>query len=117
MNIVYCLRMHVLEHNFPKISRTLNLVNNDKYGWAYSFNHTDTDYVKLLDNVITNFSKLNKIENLSEKVEFWIYYEYEQQCNLELEPLLLQKLGKIGSTLCVSCWDKNSNNVNSSSTI
>ena len=107
MNKVYCFRIHVLQHNFSKISKIIQLEPNDINGWAYSFNEKEANYMNILDNIVTNISYLNKIENLTDKIEFWIYYEYENQCNLEFDPDLLQKLGNIGCTLCISCWNKN----------
>ncbi len=103
----YCLRIHVLPQNYTKISESLKIVPNDIYGWAYTFNDKETDYMNVIENVITNFSLLNEIEQINDKIEFWIYYEYDDQCNLEFGPILLEKLSLIGCTLCISCWNKN----------
>lgn len=34
----------------------------------------------------------------------WMFYEYDQQCNLEFSPEQMKRLGEAGITLCVSCW-------------
>lgn len=102
---VYCLRIHVLQENFLKVSKILNLVPNDVHGWAYSFSGTNDNYLAILDKMKISLSKLNKIESMTDKIEFWVYYEYADQCNLEFEPEILQKLSKIGCTLCISCWE------------
>jgi hypothetical protein len=100
----YCFRIHFESQNFSKISKLMELEPNDTYGWAYKFN--ETNFMSILDKIEKKITHLNKIESLNDKIELWIYYEYEHQCNLEFDPLLLKRLGKMGCTLCISCWDK-----------
>lgn len=100
----YCLRIHCAPQNILKITKIIELEPNDIYGWAYTFN--EINFNSILDKVEKKMTQLNKVESLNDKIELWIYYEYEDQCNLEFDPTLLKKLGKMGCTLCISCWDK-----------
>ncbi len=38
-------------------------------------------------------------------ITIWMLYEYDQQCNLEFDPIRMKRLGDNGIGLCISCWD------------
>lgn len=39
-------------------------------------------------------------------ISIWLYYQYDQQCNIEIPPAQLKRLGDNGVALCFSCWEK-----------
>ncbi|MGN1305719.1 MAG: hypothetical protein ACI4YB_11865 [Oscillospiraceae bacterium] len=45
---------------------------------------------------------LNLGVNFSES-EIWMVYYYDKQCNMEFDAVLLERMGKLGLKLCVSC--------------
>ena len=59
-------------------------------------------FIELLD------SKMQKLPPHTD-VSLWYLYEYENQCNIEFPSVELKKLGELGVTLCISCWEKHSN--------
>ena len=40
--------------------------------------------------------------NFSES-EIWMVYNYDKQCNIEFDAVLLERMGNLGLKLCVSC--------------
>jgi len=70
--------------------------NGDKY----------FDFINnFLDMLDKKFSALYEIGIRKENITFWLLYEYDQQCNLELDSIRMKRLGEAGITLCISCWD------------
>ena len=52
----------------------------------------------------------NKKELLDLGVDFsdsqiWMIYYYDKQCNMEFDPDLMERMGKLGLKLCVSCQE------------
>lgn len=39
-------------------------------------------------------------------LSLWYIYAYEQQCNMEFGPALMKRMGELGLTLCISCYEK-----------
>lgn len=35
--------------------------------------------------------------------QIWMIYYYDKQCNMEFDPDLMERMGKLGLKLCVSC--------------
>jgi hypothetical protein len=65
------------------------------------------DYVKnFLDILEDKYDQLEQIGISRDSIEIWIYYEYDQQCNMEFSPDDLKKIGNNGISLCISCWQK-----------
>jgi hypothetical protein len=99
--------------HYPRLNLILNvpIVGNPGY-WNYRIDESS----ELFDEAITHFLNLiekNKHE-LSElgikndDITVWYLYEYEQQCNMEFGPEMLKKMGDLGITFCISCWEKGS---------
>lgn len=77
------------------------------YMWEHEMKDDDSVYfidyfLSLLDG---KYEKLESIGVLREYIDIWMYYVYDDQCNLEFPPAEMKKLGDNGITLCVSCWD------------
>lgn len=37
------------------------------------------------------------------KSQIWMIYYYDKQCNMEFDPVLMERMGNLGLKLCVSC--------------
>ena len=78
--------------------------------WVYKVVQEDDDiyfdfineFLNILEN---NYEKLLEIGIRREEITIWYLYEYDQQCNMEFDPIRLKRLGDNGLTLCISCWD------------
>jgi hypothetical protein len=64
-----------------------------------------TDFVNIFLNVLHDkYDKLLCLGIERRDISIWIYYEYNQQCNMEILPNQMQSLGNNGVVLCISCW-------------
>ena len=59
---------------------------------------------------LLNLAENNKKELLELGVDFsdsqiWMIYYYDKQCNMEFDPELMDRMGKLGLKLCVSCQE------------
>jgi len=64
------------------------------------------DFINIfLDLLEYKYDKLAEIGIKRSDISFWYLYEYDQQCNMEFDPIRLKRLGENGITLCISCWD------------
>ena len=57
---------------------------------------------------LLNLVEKNKKELLEMGVDLsdaqiWMIYYYDKQCNMEFDPDLMERMGKLGLKLCVSC--------------
>ncbi|WP_342332313.1 hypothetical protein [Pedobacter sp. FW305-3-2-15-E-R2A2] len=59
-----------------------------------------------LDLIELHTDELRGIGISSDMITIWYLYAYENQCNMEFDPGLTLRLGKLGITLCISCWEK-----------
>jgi hypothetical protein len=82
------------KHHLLRSVRQTNIKNNICV-WS-------GDIKSLCELIITNKSKL---ETLKIETELWLYYIYEEQCNLEFSSVLLQLISESGVHFCVSCID------------
>ncbi|MBP7478753.1 MAG: hypothetical protein KA797_09530 [Chitinophagales bacterium] len=84
--------------------------NNIPSSWTYEViddSHDEYfDFINIfLDILETKYADLEKINIKRENITIWMLYEYDQQCNMEFDPIRLKRLGDNGITLCISCWD------------
>ncbi len=87
-----------------------NFPNDIPSTWAYEVIETKTDeyfdFINIfLDILETKYLELEKLNIKRNDITFWMFYEYDQQCNMEFDPIRLKRLGDNGITLCISCWD------------
>ena len=78
--------------------------------WSYEkVSEENDDYVDFishfLDLLNNKYQQLQVIGINRKDIQFWLLYEYDQQCNLEFNPEQLQRLGNNGIGLCISCWE------------
>jgi hypothetical protein len=68
--------------------------------------NTYFDFINVfLDLLETKYHDLEQLNIRRENISVWMSYEYDQQCNMEFDPVRLKRLGDNGITLCISCWD------------
>jgi hypothetical protein len=64
---------------------------------------------EFLDILETKYEKLAALGIERKDITFWYLYEYDQQCNMEFDPVRLKRLGDNGICLCISCWGTGGN--------
>ncbi len=114
MILYYSLRIDAPDKNHEFIDKLLDIKSNNPPFWEIQFTQNENDeyisYIGLFLSILEGkYNQLNKIGVARENISIWIYYEYDGQCNLEFNPSELQRMGKEGITLCISCWESNSN--------
>ncbi len=57
----------------------------------------------LLDFAEKNRHLLEEFGVVFSESQIWMIYLYEKQCNMEFDANLLERMGKLGLKLCVSC--------------
>ncbi|MET4073692.1 hypothetical protein [Hymenobacter sp. UYCo722] len=77
--------------------------------WTYQVvtgsNDEYFDFINVfLDILEGKYDELAQLGVLRNDIQFWLNYEYHGQCNLEYPPQQMQRLGKNGVTLCISCF-------------
>ena len=58
-----------------------------------------------LDILETKYADLERLNIKRSDISIWLFYEYDEQCNLEFAPERLKRLGDNGITFCISCSD------------
>lgn len=94
----------------PKDKKFSNFPNNIPSSWTYEVVETKTDeyfdFINIfLDILEAKYIELEKLNIKRNDISIWMLYEYDQQCNMEFDPIRLKRLGDNGVTLCISCWD------------
>jgi hypothetical protein len=109
--LTYELRINTEEKFYKKVSSIVELQPESfKYGWSYEivFEEQKEYYdiiAKLLDSLEGNYEELQKLGIGINDISIWLIYGYHNQCNMEFEPKTLERLGKRGITLCISCYE------------
>lgn len=114
MKYIYCLRIQPDDEIITnKISDILNIkpsrILNRTWELEIVEEETDPpiDFVKYFVNILEEKSiTLKKLGINKDTITVWMYYEYDEQCNLEIRPEQMEKLSKMGIPLCISCWKK-----------
>ena len=95
------------------LENTLKLIGTkiDETQWIYTIGiGVEDDWIDFIDifykSLKGKFEILESVGIKKEDITIWYYYEYEQQCNMEFSPKNLAKLGELGITFCISCWEK-----------
>lgn len=84
--------------------------NNIPSSWTYEVVDDKPgqyfDFINIfLDILEEKYANLEKLNIKRSDITVWMLYEYDQQCNMEFDPVRLKRLGDNGITLCISCWD------------
>ena len=59
----------------------------------------------LLDLVENNSKELIELGVYFSDSQIWMIYYYDKQCNMEFDSCLMERMGKLGLKLCVSCQE------------
>ncbi len=111
MRRFYSLRLDKENINANVISNLLNLENNNNNSyWEHEIIELDLDdgfeFIDYFCNTIeTNIESLKFIDISPSDFSIWFLYEYESQCNMEFNSDQMLRLGKLGISLCISCWE------------
>lgn len=63
------------------------------------------DFIDKFLNILEgNFDRIFELGIQRSDISIWRYYEYDQQCGLEMHPEEMSRLGASGIVLCISCW-------------
>ena len=109
--LTYELRITTEEKFYEKVSSIVELQPESyKQGWSYEivFEERKEYYdiiAKLLDSLEGKYEELQKLGIETNDISIWLIYGYHNQCNMEFEPKTLERLGKRGITLCISCYE------------
>ena len=104
---------------FKKLTNILGVEPNDNFAdfpnnipscWTYEVaDHKPGEYFDFinifLDILERKYADLEKLNIKRSQILIWMLYEYDQQCNMEFDPIRLKRLGDNGIKLCISCWD------------
>jgi len=107
----YELRIETEEKNYSEVSNILGVQpKNYKYGWSYTIIlEEEKQYYniieKFLDILDGKYEKLFNLKIERKFITIWLIYGYHNQCNMEFSPETMERLGKNGITLCISCFE------------
>lgn len=113
MSSSYSLKISSNHTNIDDINNVLSISpTSTEYSWEYSIDeHSDlyADAISYILNLLEGKIELLKEAGVEEDdISIWFLYEYENQCNMEFLPGDLKRIGALGITLCISCWEKDS---------
>lgn len=79
--------------------------------WKFIVVQTEKDeYYDFINNFLDflegKYDLLAHLGVEKEDILFWLYLEYDQQCNMEFDAARLKRLGDNGIGLCITCWQK-----------
>jgi len=110
MGSIYQLSIRCDSSNLINIEKILGKsMDGPDLNWAIILEEDSKYFTQALpyfsELISENLDELHGIGVKSEEITFWYMYEYEQQCNMEFSPEIMKRLGDLGITLCVSCWE------------
>lgn len=115
MKYIYILKIDCNGNNPDTVTDILGVKPSmsDDYQWKLEMTEASEDphidfinhFLDILDD---KYSMLESVGIKRESVTIWMLYEYDQQCNMEFLPEDLKKIGNQGITLCISCWQSDS---------
>lgn len=94
-----------------KLEQILGPANDEwSRGWSLLISEDSHQFIHALPFfsglIESNLYSLKELGIQMDSVSFWYLYEYNGQCNMEFGPDLTKKMGDLGITLCISCWEK-----------
>lgn len=109
----YCSLRIRIKGNIQSVNKIMGIKSRAKFSnlWIFDIQASKKkSYWDVLNTFIdlidSKFQELH-LENIERKdITIWLICEYIEQCNLEFNPMILEKIGKIGITLCISCYQK-----------
>ncbi|MDZ8070037.1 MAG: hypothetical protein RMY64_31260 [Nostoc sp. DedQUE08] len=119
MKYTYILRIDCGNHKIKIVNDILGVdttSNSNNSYWEQTLieealdppvNFVD-DFLNILEG---KYQKLSIIGVNKDDITVWMYYEYDEQCNMSFSPEVMKRLGDNEITLCISCWEANSKNI------
>ena len=109
----YNYQLRIKSDNISQVTEILGLTSqceSDAF-WMIEISESALDppidyFSKFLGVLEGKYGELQRIGVSRSDLSIWILYEYEDQCNIELRPENMAKLGKNGIVLCFSCWQR-----------
>jgi hypothetical protein len=109
--LTYELRINTEENFYENVSSIIGLhPKTYKLGWSYEIIFEEQEeyfdiIAKFLDSLEGKYDKLQELGIENNDITIWLLYGYQNQCNMEFEPKTLERLGKRGIRLCISCYE------------
>ncbi len=92
------------------VNNILGIESDSNEAWSKEITAFDFGYFNFIDyflNILDgNLVLLEDMGITRDNIAIWMLYEYEDQCNLEFRPDEMRRMGEVGITLCISCWEK-----------
>ena len=118
MRNTYVLSIDCNKSNLESVDRILNIISDKENGhnyWELCLVEEESDpfinFVNVfLDILDGKYDDLSQVGIERENIIIWRYYEYDRECNLEMSPAKMKKLGEQGISLCISCWQSSGSN-------
>ncbi|MEH1911341.1 hypothetical protein [Nostoc sp.] len=114
MRYTYILRVDCGKNKIKIVSDILGVDNNsNNCSWEQIFIEEALDYpVNFVDRFLNlledKYQKLSMLGVNKDHISIWMYYEYDEQCNMSFSPEDMKRLGDNQITLCISCWESDS---------
>lgn len=110
---VYCSLRIGIKNNIQNVNKIMGIKSHDSFSnlWTLDIEATEEkSYWDVLETYIdlisTKFKELSSENIEKEDITVWLICEYTEQCNLEFNPSILETIGNLGITLCISCYQK-----------
>jgi len=111
MKNTYILKIDCSEDISAKVSQTLGVGQFDSVSNTWSFEIIENlseppiDFIsRFLAVIEENDEYFYSLGIRRSDISVWRLYEYDEQCNMELAPDKMKRLGEQGIGLCMSCW-------------
>ena len=117
MRNTYILSIDCSKSNLESVDRILENTSDKKNGhtWELCLVEEESDpfinFINVfLDILAGKYDDLAQVGVERDNITIWRYYEYDRECNLEISPAKMKKLGEQGISLCISCWQSSGSN-------
>jgi hypothetical protein len=108
MTTYYSLQINVSDDKFEIVDKILEINSNSKTFWELKLvkKENNENFVDYFLSILANkYDQLAEIGIKRNDISIWFVYYYDGQCNMEISPKNMYKLGKAGVTFCISCYD------------
>jgi len=100
------IRILTNKEKYIEINKIFNLTKNVNDINFWEIEVPENSIKIAYDILIEKIKLLERIDITKNDVSLWFLYEYENQCNMEFTTHEINLIGKLGITLCISCWEK-----------
>ena len=99
------IKINSKKSKYNQISLILGVIATSQLNcWEYEVE--DNSILKIHEILHDKFLFLSDIGVRNNDITIWLYYEYEEQCNLEFTTKELALLSNLNTDFCISCWKK-----------